>query len=472
MKRWSAYNKLLSLKFGYFLYNALSGKLLQLDEKHYLIAKCIRRDGLLLLDESPKFFEALISSGFLSDAKEERYYLSKKSKEREYFCAYQSRLMLSICPTLECNFQCLYCFEPEDRDQTVMNLTTMNKLIDFIRYHKNAQELSVTWYGGEPTMAFDVVEAITERILNIFPDYDNATLITNAFLLDCRKIEKLNSLRIRSVQITLDGPEAIHDKRRPLKGGYPTYQTILDNMDILMNSSYTGSCVVRINVDDSNNEIFTSFCSDMLGRYINKAFSVYAVPLQVSSSKETVPFLSLDVHESDILLDNVGCNSNFYFKTFRYPDGNNMKTCTALIDNAYVVAPDGLLYKCWKDIGQPERAAGSLYNGFIDNPNSVTYQYKTEGDPYFDSNCLVCNLFPVCDGGCANYRIYRKNNDDVSRLECHLSHEKELERCLEKYVNAYLRKEACELILSGKIAEKMKDGFRFIDPYERYGYGD
>jgi uncharacterized protein len=133
MKTWSPYNKLLSLRFGYFLYNSLSGRLLQLDEKYYNIAKIISKDGLPLRGEHNVFYDALISSGFLSTVMDERCILSLKQKERDNCCSDQSLLMLTICPTLVCNFQCLYCFEPEDRDQTVMNLTTMNKLIDFIK---------------------------------------------------------------------------------------------------------------------------------------------------------------------------------------------------------------------------------------------------------------------------------------------------------------------------------------------------
>lgn len=455
MKSWSVYNKLLSLRLGYFLYNSLSGRLLQLDERHYNLAKIIRKDGLLLRNEHNKFVDALISSGFLSTVEEERNILLRKRKERDKCCSDQSILMLTICPTLACNFDCLYCFQPDDLDRSVMNPQTINKLIDFIGYHKNAQEISVTWYGGEPTIAFDLIEILTEKILNIRSDFDNATLITNGFLLCSEKIEKLNGLRIRAVQVTLDGPEVMHDRRRPLTGGHPTYQRIIENIDILMNSSYNGSCTVRINIDESNKDIFDSFCADLSMRYINKPFSAYAAPLQAGYCKEKKVSQNADDHNysnHNILLTKVGL-----------PESNNINICTAVIDSAYVVAPDGFLYKCWRDIGNQNRVAGSLYNDLIDGQNSVVRQYKTVGNPYLDPKCVACNVFPVCDGGCAYYRISSKKKANSSYIECHSLYNKELEACLERYVDAYLKKEICGLLMGDLYVEKMEYGFRFID---------
>jgi len=79
-------------------------------------------------------------------------------------------------------------------------------------------------------------------------DFKNAQMTTNGYLLDKAKSERLNDLKIDSIQITLDGTKDIHDSRRTLSGGEPTFQRILDNIDSLMHSSYRGKCDIRVNI--------------------------------------------------------------------------------------------------------------------------------------------------------------------------------------------------------------------------------
>lgn len=50
----------------------------------------------------------------------------------------------------------------------------------------------------------------------------------------------------------------------------------------------------------------------------------------------------------------------------KYKDADlNLKCglCTAHYVNSWIVDPNGLLYKCWVDVGQKDRAVGDLYKG-------------------------------------------------------------------------------------------------------------
>lgn len=53
-------------------------------------------------------------------------------------------------------------------------------------------------------------------------------------------------------QVTIDGPEDIHNSRQPLKSGQPTFHTIVknlyENIDILL------QIFLRINTDKKNSE--------------------------------------------------------------------------------------------------------------------------------------------------------------------------------------------------------------------------
>lgn len=464
MKSWSFYNSsVLSEGKEYFLYNALSGRLLQLDEPHYRMTEAIRSGGESDGRGDAEFMETLERYGFITDNDDEDRIFLQKREKRDRLCADPSTLMLSICPTLECNFRCTYCYEPRQSDRTVMSQETMSRLVDFIKQHKECNKLSVSWYGGEPTMAFEVVEILTEQFLELYPDYDHAALITNAYLLDCEKAEKLNRLKITNVQVTLDGLASIHDSRRPLKSGAPTYRRILENLDSLMNSSFKGSCTVRVNVDRGNREEFPAIRSELLSRYKKKSLTVY--PGRISTthcaadecfadigSREWADFIARGYHEYGIVPA----------RGF-YPDSSALKTCMAGIDHGYVVAPGGELYKCWEDVGRESMIAGSVYSGKPDGYNGVAQRYRTEGDPFRDEGCKECQVFPICDGGCVKKRIAGRHHAP-SGIDFCSPYKEGLEAYLAAYVDIYHKREICNIILGNAVTTLTDKGFRLIDP--------
>ena len=75
-------------------------------------------------------------------------------------------LMLTIMPTEDCSFRCVYCYE--DHKKGKMSKTVQNSIIKFvqknIRYYT---ELNVGWFGGEPLDALDVIENLSKRLIDI-----------------------------------------------------------------------------------------------------------------------------------------------------------------------------------------------------------------------------------------------------------------------------------------------------------------
>ena len=275
---WSKYNLLFfSQRLGYFLYNALSNVFIELDEPHYGILKQLEdKPPLLKFDFEKQFLSLLLENNILVKKSDEEKLLMERQYKRDALSFDSTHLVLSICPTLYCNFRCPYCFEDSQTNATIMNTQTVDRLISFIKSFKDAKYLSITWYGGEPTIAFDVICDITRRIKELDVIIKEAGLVTNAYLLREDKISQLNDLNINNIQITIDGPEEVHDTRRTLAGGHPTYQQIMENINILMNSSYEGSCNIRVNLDKNNLSKFFELRTHLLERFKGKNLSVYA----------------------------------------------------------------------------------------------------------------------------------------------------------------------------------------------------
>ena len=67
--------------------------------------------------------------------------------------------MLTIAPTISCNFACTYCFQ--EHPQRTMDSEQVTRTKRFIEARlQHGTHLHVTWFGGEPLMAFPVIQSL------------------------------------------------------------------------------------------------------------------------------------------------------------------------------------------------------------------------------------------------------------------------------------------------------------------------
>lgn len=159
---------------------------------------------------------------------------------------------LTLVPTLDCNFRCTYCFSYARSER--MSAQVQAALLRFVAARlPGANGLSVTWYGGEPTLCLDVIETVTVQLRDMCERYGAkylpAGMVTNGYLLTEKVAQRLKVAGITHAQITLDGDRDTHNRRRPLQGGVGTFDRILDNVAAARDSL---EIQIRINVDRSN----------------------------------------------------------------------------------------------------------------------------------------------------------------------------------------------------------------------------
>ncbi|TCD47944.1 radical SAM protein [Chlorobium sp. N1] len=464
MNPWSRYNTLFrSERYGWFLHNTLSAVMLELDERHHAMAVALE-EGAAGAGAADEGFTALLEEhGFLANPETEKLKLMELRYRRNAACFGTGYVGLTICPTLACNFSCPYCFEHSQTDMAMMDQKTIEALLQFINSHKEARHLSVSWYGGEPTLAFGVIERLTEAFIALFPDYADAGMVTNGYLLDRAKIERLNDLRITTVQITLDGSRAVHDRRRTLRGGGPTYERILENVDSLMASDWKGQCSIRVNVDNTNRDEYTALHHELLERYKGKKLLVYpghvnrfeGEGLTKTTELRTAEWsgFQLDCYRRDGITPRGGF----------YPTGGAHNTCIATSHQGYVVGPKGELYKCWEDVGKERMVVGSVHEEpFITNPELLT-RYTIGTDPHSDPNCLECKVFPVCGGGCVNKRMRAQQFGEGGITYCSPLKES-LEAYLDAYMDVWHTNQICSAVLGKGEAPSMEKGYRMVQP--------
>ena len=494
---WSRYNRLFETpRYGHFLYNALSNELLKLDGPHARAVAGLRAaaagrepgadaagadgaaggeaerpdvtdDGLAaafarLAAAEPEFAEGLRAARVVvTPGQEEGARLAAVYRRRASRFD-TATLGLTVCPTLACNFRCGYCFEHSQDDGATMSADTVDRLLEFIGSFEDLSRVSLAWYGGEPTLAWDVVGEVTRRIREAGFDDLSAGLVTNGYLLDREKIAGLDELGIVSLQITLDGPAEVHDRRRVPTGGAPTFDRILANVDALMESSWSGRCSIRVNVDRENRDLFLGLRDELLRRYAGKRLSVYAGHVHPSPADGDGPCAAMSSCEwADFTLALYAEASVLPVRGF-YPR-SGPGGCVANAHLGFVVGPRGELYKCWEDVGRPDMEVGSVHaDGFITDP-VLRARYAVGTDPEEDPDCRACDVLPVCDGGCPNKRLWALQRG-ARGVEYCPPYKDHLEEYLEAYYDALLTREICAAVLAPGRPEKDDRGWRVLTP--------
>lgn len=393
--KYSRFNRVFSRGGRFFLYNSLSNSFVELDKELYELLSTLKV-GASVTNLPSNAMELLTKiRGCVKDDDYEidkiKYIVLSNRYRRD-------RLVLTINPTLSCNFACPYCFEYTHSGKT-MTPEVEDKIVEFIKSYKTAQSISVTWFGGEPLLAFNRIESLSSKILDLGLKY-RAGMITNGYLMTPEISRKLPQLRIGNLQITLDGPEEAHNKRRHLKNGGPTYARIIQSIHTLVENAPEIRIGVRVNIDPENAKDFLT-----LYDYFKEEFNgrVNIAPAFTGDSTDKGSHCIFDKRERQSFLFGIFNERGLDFSGF-YP-GTFRSECAVKSQGSFIIGPEGELYGCWNDVGNPYKVYGNI-DGLISNETEFI-KYKVSADSLYDNECQACLLYPVCNGGCPYERIKR-----------------------------------------------------------------
>jgi uncharacterized protein len=401
----SRYNRLFQASDGTWLaFNSWSTALAEIDPEQLSFVQAILADpDNVPCDTAEKrgIREALIDAHFLVEDDMDELAAIKADLFRDRFS--NDYLYLTIAPTLQCNFACDYCYE--EHLKVNMSSAVENALVRWVEKRMQPiNELHVTWYGGEPLLpkSYEAVERLSLAFMKMTEERGvkySAHLVTNGYLLDRPNMQALADLGVNMVQVTLDGPPVIHDKRRHLVGGQPTFQRIFDNIkDIVDLAEFQ----LRINIDQRNVESALDVVEIIEKVGLGEKLRPYLA--QVVSSGATcgnineMCFSDEDFASTEIEIYREAARRNL--RIARYPFRIAGAYCSADRVNAYVVAPNGSLFKCWHEVTlNPDKSIGSVLD-----EQEPFQKYNEDNwlgwDALEKSGCRSCDILPMCHGGC------------------------------------------------------------------------
>jgi uncharacterized protein len=409
--KYSRFNIVSKIKENTFsLYNTKTGKhiVIHAEDDSILLQK--PQDDSSISSLSDELRDGLYECGFIVnyDVNEEKELRELMYADKQKKC---SGLYLTILPTLQCNFSCIYCYENPDtlRSNCFMNKKTANSIVEFVKAkleNNVISEVVVKWFGGEPLLAKNTMMDLSKKIKKLASEFGKgyrAFLISNGYLLDKLLPSEIAELACYAIQITVDGPKDIHNKRRPTKSGSQTFEKIIDNVEKL--ATYYKHIVLRINVDIDNaahihnllkylkNRGIIDVCQQISVVHVDTQIGKYSQELQCSYALSRKTIIDIDKTISENLIKE---NLEELFP-IKYPRFLSV-ACDAQIGNHFVINPEGYVFKCTGDATFRERSIFNLVTGEKINP--LREQEFMSVPNQLASACQSCSLLPVCQGGC------------------------------------------------------------------------
>lgn len=393
---------------------------INIDDSRAVIFNTLFRNAILvdreILNTIPAERE-YVSFGFVVNADKDEV-----SDWEESFCRAKSDMDyidLTILLTHQCQMKCQYCFEG-DKDSTSISRDSMQAIMNFLMAHKdNCNRLRVTWFGGEPLLNYSKLKEMSMRLIKFCRENEiqyNGDITTNAFALSRERCSEIvTELNVKRFIITLDGPAEVHDRRRPLRSGIPTFHRIWENIGLLIDVG--AKVTIRMTIDRENaasipellNKVAASPYAGKVGLSFCRTIDYNFTPQHVKS----LLYSEKEFADVEWELIQMAHSLGLYCYSFPYaaPEGGCLRKADV------VIGSDGVVYKCLDTVGDKRWAVTAIDR--IDLPSEIPQWHKEwlEWTPSQSPSCSKCTLRPLCNGGCPHNALFRDKKHG-SNLQC------------------------------------------------------
>ncbi len=409
--RYSKYNILSRIRDSenYFIVNLLTGNadILSASEAGNIEGL---KNGSDLPDKD--LYELLSEKGYLIGEEDEsslyrsRYLDFIDSREKD-------EIQLFFVTNYSCNFACSYCYQDQYANSGGgLTNEVINSFFSYIGREFAGRKKYITVFGGEPLLPGDKQkETITYIIEKANEAGIDLCFVTNGYTLT-QYIPILKKGRIREVQVTLDGTEKVHDKRRFLKGGGGTFEKIVNGIDACLGNDIDIN--LRMVVDRQNIEDLP----DLAKFAIDRGWTT-------SPHFKTQIGRNYELHhcqsDPDLLFDRVSLYEKIYdlvkvypyIKEFYKPSysvskflSENGELPDPLFDSCPACKTEwafdftGQIYSCTATVGKSDESLGAFYPS-VSRKNEIIESWQ-ERDVTSIGECKNCSLQLACGGGCGS----------------------------------------------------------------------
>ncbi|RKJ65713.1 thioether cross-link-forming SCIFF peptide maturase [Roseburia sp. 1XD42-69] len=312
----------------------------------------------------------------------------------------------------DCNLACKYCFAEEGEyhgRRALMSFEVGKAALDFLIANSGSRRnLEVDFFGGEPTLNFQVVKDLVaygreqEKIHN---KNFRFTLTTNGVLLNDEIMEFANK-EMANVVLSIDGRKEVNDNMRPFRGGQGSYDVIVPKFLKFAESRNQENYYVRGTFTHHN----LDFSKDVL-HLADLGFKQISVEPVVAKETESYAIKEEDLprllEEYDILAAEMakrkkeGNPFTFFHFMIDLEGGpcvaKRLSGCGSGTEYL-AVTPWGDFYPCHQFVGNEDFCMGNVKTGIT--RTDIRDSFKS-CNVYAKEKCRECFARFYCSGGCA-----------------------------------------------------------------------
>jgi uncharacterized protein len=325
-------------------------------------------------------------------------------------------------PTLACNLACTYCFQKDHPAAGHMSAETEAATVDFILRQVDqggTPRLLVHFIGGEPLTRKDLIRRSARALADAMAARGGTfawEITTNGVGLEPSFVNELLALGAGTIKLTLDGDQETHDAARVYRSGKgsfdevfraltsvarecrgltlrlggnfrpgqaSSYERLLDRMEAAGLRGLVDEIRFKPVIDAGSPQGGCGGCGD------------------VKAEAETLVQIGRAVEQRGLGKKALGSI-------------DSTTLCEIHWKNAWVIDPEGRLYKCLDVAGRAEVSVGTVRDG------QRREDPLTSGKPWESHPpCATCAFLPVCGGGCIGGRYLQtgRTGEVLCRLE-------------------------------------------------------
>jgi uncharacterized protein len=267
------------------------------------------------------------------------------------------------------------------------------------------RRVHVTWFGGEPMLAFGVIQELSRRFIPQSQENGvaySASMPTNGSLLTARNLRVLREeCQLDSIEVTIDGPPPVHDRRRLKRNGSGSFHQITS---VLRDSLPDGlNLTIRTNIDAEN--------EDSVMDLILELARIGLIGPRIKLSLMPVHFWGNDISEVELEARRFAQREAEWLRLAEslgigfgaIPNALKRTTCVATTRYSEVVDPGERVYSCSEHPLVPKvRETGVLAHASeLTGPRPAGAfddwydEVEANGVP-----CGQCPILPICGGSC------------------------------------------------------------------------
>ena len=325
-----------------------------------------------------------------------------------------SKVVKALCLHVAhtCNLNCSYCFASQGKyhgERALMSFEVGKRALDFLIENSGTRRnLEVDFFGGEPSLNFEVVKKLVEYAREVEGKHGKNfrfTYTTNGMILTDEMIEFVNR-ECHNVVLSLDGRKEVNDHFRRDYLGRGSYDTIVPNFQKLVESRggkgyYVRGTFTHNNVDFTN-DIFhmadLGFTELSMEPVVCPPGDPYAL------TEEDMPIIC---EQYEILAKEMmkrkkeGRPFTFYHYMLDLKNGpciyKRITGCGSGTEYM-AVTPWGELFPCHQFVGDEKYSLGNVFEGV---KNTEVQDGFRSCNSYSREKCRDCWARLYCSGGCA-----------------------------------------------------------------------